>query len=137
MKTAEFLQISSMVVPDREALVCEGRRITYMEMAQRVSRLANALLSLGVSRRDKVAVMSLNSSEVIETYYACSKIGATFVPLNYRAKREEITYMINNSEAQTLLVGPRYLELVSAIRPELTAIKNFFCYGPAADGAKP
>jgi acyl-CoA synthetase (AMP-forming)/AMP-acid ligase II len=137
MNTAEFLQISSMVVPDREALVCEGRRITYMEMAQRVNRLANALLSLGVSRRDKVAVMSLNGPEVIETYYACSKIGATFVPLNYRAKREEITYMINNSEAQTLLVGPRYLELVSAIQPELAAIKNLFCYGPAADGAKP
>ena len=65
MNTAEFLQISSMVVPDREALVCEGRRITYMEMAQHVNRLANALLSLGVSRRDKVAVMSLNSAEVI------------------------------------------------------------------------
>src|SRR4030042_4030439 len=135
MNTAEFLQISSMVVPDREALVCEGRRITHMEMAQRANRPANALLGRGVSRRDKVAVMSLNGPEVIETYYACSKIGATFVPLNYRAKREEITYMINNSEAQTLLVGPRYLELVSAIRPDLGAITNTFCYGPAAGGA--
>src|SRR3989304_3649031 len=113
MNTVEFLQISSMVVPDREALVCEGRRITYRGVAQRVNRLANALPGLGVSRRDKVAVMSLNGPEVIETYYACAKIGATFVPLNYRAKREEITYMINNSEARTLLVGPRYLELVA------------------------
>jgi len=134
MNTGEFLQISSVMVPDRDALVCEGRRTTYMGLAQRVNRLANALLSLGISRRDKVAVMSLNGSEVIETYYACAKIGATFVPLNYRAKREEITYMLNNSEAQTLFVGPRYLDLVSAIRPELGAVKNFFCYGPAAEG---
>ena len=44
--------------------------------------------------------------------------------------------MINNSEAATLFVGPRYLELVSAIRPELGAIKNFFCYGPAAGDVK-
>jgi acyl-CoA synthetase (AMP-forming)/AMP-acid ligase II len=137
MNTAEFLQISSMMVPDREALVCEGQRITYMEMAQHVNRLANALLSLGVSRRDKVAVMSLNLPEVIETYYACAKIGATFVPLNYRAKREEIAYMLNNSEAHTLLVGPRYLDLVAAIRPDLTAVKDLYCYGPAAAGAKP
>ena len=137
MNTAEFLQISSMVVPDREALVCEGQRISYMEMAQHVNRLANALLSLGVSRHDKVAVMSLNIPEVIETFYACAKIGATFVPLNYRAKREEIAYMLNNSEAHTLLVGPRYLDLVAAIRPELTAVKDLYCYGPAAGGAKP
>jgi acyl-CoA synthetase (AMP-forming)/AMP-acid ligase II len=136
MNTAEFLQISSMVVPDREALVCEDRRITYVEMAQRVNRLANAFLSLGISRRDKVAVMSLNSPEVIETYYACARIGAAFVPLNYRAKREEITYMINNSEAATLFVGTRYLELISAIRPELAVIRNFFCYGPAAGDMK-
>jgi acyl-CoA synthetase (AMP-forming)/AMP-acid ligase II len=136
MNTAEFLQISSMVVPDREALVCEGQRTTYMEMAQHVNRLANALLSLGVSRHDKVAVMSLNLPEVIETYYACAKIGATFVPLNYRAKREEITYMLNNSEAHTLLVGPRYLDLVAAIRPELTAVKDLYCYGPAAGNAR-
>ncbi len=134
MNTAEFLQISSMMVPDREALVCEGRRVTYMEMAQRVNRLANALLSLGITRRDKVVVMALNGTEVVETCYACARIGATFVPLNYRAKREEITYMVNNSEAATLLVGPRYLDLVSDIRPELDTIKNLFCYGPSADG---
>jgi acyl-CoA synthetase (AMP-forming)/AMP-acid ligase II len=134
MNTAEFLQISSLVVPDRDALVCEGRRITYMEMAQRVNRLTNALLSLGIARRDKVVAMSLNSPELIETYYACARIGAAFAPLNYRAKREEITYMVNNSEAATLFVGPRYLDLVSAIRPELGDIKNFVCYGPATAG---
>src|SRR3990172_5865796 len=137
MNTAEFLQISSMVVPDREALVCEGRRTTYMEMAQRVNRLANAFLSLGIARRDKVAAVSLNGSDLVETFYACAKIGATFVPLNYRAKREEITYMLNNSEAATLFVGPRYLELVSDIRPELTAVKNVFCYGPPSADARP
>jgi acyl-CoA synthetase (AMP-forming)/AMP-acid ligase II len=137
MNTAEFLQISSMMVPDRDALVCEGRRVTYLELAQRVNRLANALLSLGISRRHKVAVMCLNSPEMIETYYACAKIGAAFVPLNYRAKREEIAYMVNNSEASTLLVGPRYVDLVADIRPEIGAIKHLFCYGPPAEGMKP
>src|SRR3990172_8437318 len=105
MNTAEFLTISAAVVPDREALVCEGRRITYMEMAQRVNRLANALVGLGVGRGDKVAVMALNSPAYVESYYACAKVGATFVPLNYRAKREELTYMLNDSEAGVLFAG--------------------------------
>ena len=85
MNTAEFLQISSAVVPDRDALVCGEQRVTYMDMAQRVNRLANTLQSRGVERGTKVAVMAMNSPQYVETYYACAKTGAVFVPLNYRA----------------------------------------------------
>ena len=92
MNTAEFLQISSYVVPDREALVCGATRITYMEMVERANRLANALAALGLSRGDKLAVMAVNSAEYVEVYYACAKLGVTFVPLNYRAKEEELIH---------------------------------------------
>ena len=95
MNTAEFLQITSMVVPERTALVCGDRRETFMEMADRVNRLANWLLEAGAGPDKPVGVMSTNSVEFVETYYAAAKIGATFVPLNYRAKHEELTYMIN------------------------------------------
>jgi acyl-CoA synthetase (AMP-forming)/AMP-acid ligase II len=128
MNTAEFLTISAAIVPDREALVCDGTRLTYMEMQERVNRLANALADLGVKRGSKVAIMALNSPQYIETYYACAKLGATFVPLNYRAKREELTYMVNNSEASVFFVGERYLELTAAIRGELKGIRHFICY---------
>lgn len=93
MNTAEFLQITSMVVPDRTALVSGERRVTFMEMADRVNRLANWLQSVGAGPDKPVGAMSTNGIEYIETYYAAAKIGATFVPLNYRAKHEELTYM--------------------------------------------
>jgi acyl-CoA synthetase (AMP-forming)/AMP-acid ligase II len=134
VNTAEFLQISSAVVPDRDALVCGEQRVTYMDMAQRVNRLANALQSRGVERGTKVAVMAMNSSQYVETYYACAKTGAVFVPLNCRAKREEIVHMLNDSGASLLFVGRRYLELVESLKPELPQIKDFVCIDGAADG---
>ncbi len=134
MNTAEFLTISSAVVPDREALVGDGRRITYMEMAARVNRLASALQGLGIGRGSKVAVVALNSPEQVETYYACAKIGAAFVPLNYRAKREELVHMINNSESSLLFVGERYVDLISSIRPEIGGVRQFVCYDAWPDG---
>lgn len=134
MNTAEFLTISAAVVPDRDALVCGDRRITYMDMNTRVTRLANALQQLGVQRGRAVAVMSVNNPEYIETYYACAKLGAALVPLNYRAKREELTYMINASEAQLLCVSERYQELTASIRPDLVGVRQFVSYDGRAEG---
>jgi acyl-CoA synthetase (AMP-forming)/AMP-acid ligase II len=127
MNTAEFLQISSAVVPDRDALVCGDQRVTYMEMAQRVNRLANALIGRGVQRGARVAVMAMNSPRYVEVYYACAKTGAVFVPLNYRAKHEEIVHMLNNSEASLLFVGERYLELANSLKPEVPKVKEIIC----------
>jgi len=134
MNTAEFLQISAMVVPDRTALVAGGTRVTFMEMADRVNRLANWLQSIGAGPDKPVGAMSTNGVEYIETYYAAAKIGATFVPLNYRAKTEELTYMINTSDIHVLFVGERYLDLVATLRPTLTGVRHFACYERAAEG---
>ena len=107
MNTSEFLTIASSLVPDRTAMVCEGDTRTFAQLQERVNRLATALRSLGVSKGEKVAVMALNSMPYVEMYYACARLGMTFVPLNYRAKRDELAYMVNNSEASVLFVGER------------------------------
>ena len=134
MNTVEFLTISASIVPEREALVCNGTRLTYLQVQERVNRLVNALQDLGVERGQKVAIMALNSHRYIETYYACAKLGAVFVPLSYRAKREELTYMVNNSDASILFAGERYLELIASIRPELRGIRHFMCYDARPQG---
>ncbi len=134
MNTAEFLQITAMVVPDRTALVSGEKRVTFMEMADRVNRLANWLQSVGAGPDSPVGAMSTNGIEYVETYYAAAKIGATFVPLNYRAKHEELTYMINTSDVHVLFVGERYLDLVAKLRPDLTGVKHFACYDKPVDG---
>jgi acyl-CoA synthetase (AMP-forming)/AMP-acid ligase II len=134
MNTAEFLQITSMVVPDRIALVGGQQRVTFAEMADRVNRLANWLQAAGAGPDNPVGAMSVNSVEFVETYYAAAKIGATFVPLNYRAKQEELTYMINTSDVHVLFVGERYLDLVAALRPSLQTVRAYVCYDKPVDG---
>ncbi|HKS91501.1 MAG TPA: AMP-binding protein, partial [Tepidiformaceae bacterium] len=137
MNTIEFLQISSAVVPDREALVEVGgnnRRITYEEMLPLVTKLANSIKELGVEHGEQIAVMSVNSADYVLTYYACAMLGITFIPLNYRAKDDELTHMLNVSEAQALFVSDRYIDLVERIRPTLTSVKTFVAYGEQRDG---
>jgi acyl-CoA synthetase (AMP-forming)/AMP-acid ligase II len=131
LNTIEFLQISSAVVPDREALVEVGggnKRVLYMDMLPQVNRLANALAGLGLERGQKVAVMSVNSAEYVITYYACALLGLTFVPLNYRAKDEELVHMVNVSQTGALFVSDRYIDLVERIRPTLTHTQHFISY---------
>jgi acyl-CoA synthetase (AMP-forming)/AMP-acid ligase II len=132
MNTAEFLMITSAVVPDREALVGEKDRITFAAMAERVNHLANALSQRGVSRGTAVAVMATNSPQFIETYYAVAKLGGVLVPLNYRAKREEINYMINDSESSFLFASQRYLDLCRDLG-ELPGLRETFVYDAKVD----
>jgi acyl-CoA synthetase (AMP-forming)/AMP-acid ligase II len=138
MNPAEFLTISSSVLPDREALISgDGKtRISYAQMASDVARLANALQAMGVGVGDRVAVMATNSPEYVEVYYACAKVGACFVPLNYRAKQDELTYMLNTSESKVVFVGARYLDLLAGIRASLTSVQHVVTLDGQAEGLK-
>ncbi len=137
MNTVEFLQISMAMVPEREALVevgGNGKRLTFGEMYPAVVKLANAMQTLGVERGNKVAIMSVNSADFVLSYYACAMLGVTFVPLNNRAKDEELTHMINVSNCTAIFVSDRYIDLVERIRPTLTETKHFIALETARDG---
>lgn len=125
MNTADFLELSSAMVPGRAALICEDMVKTYTELSADVTCLANALQGLGLTRGDHIGVMSVNSAEYVIIYYACAKLGVTFVPLNYRAKREELTYMINTVEAKLIFVSDRYQPLVDALGEHCPTVEHY------------
>jgi len=81
-----------------------------------------------------VAVMATNSPAYVEVYYACTKLGACFVPLNYRAKREEVAYMLNVSEAALVFLGSRYLHLFESIRTELATVHDIVVFEGKVEG---
>ncbi|MCE2463838.1 MAG: AMP-binding protein, partial [Dehalococcoidia bacterium] len=76
MNTTEFLTIACAIVPDRTAMVFEGRLFSYEELQERVNRLANALSDLGVGRGDREAIMQVKCNEMIETYFAAAMLDA-------------------------------------------------------------
>ena len=98
MNTADILMIAGSMVPDRVAVSDLDSSVTYSELQSRVNRLAHALSAIGVGKGQNVGIMSVNANEFVELYYATASVGATFVPLNFRAKTEELQYMADVSD---------------------------------------
>ena len=134
MNTTEFLMVTNAIAPDREAIVFESNRLTYGDLNTRSNRLANALAGMGVQQGDRVALIEVNTNHCIETYFACAKLGAIYVPLNFRAKADELTYMIQDSGSSVVLAGGRYVSTVQDIKSEIGAVKHFISLDDKFDG---
>jgi acyl-CoA synthetase (AMP-forming)/AMP-acid ligase II len=133
MNTANFLSIPSMMFPDQEILVFEGTRLTYGNALDRVRRLASSFRELGIQPGDRVAALHTNCNQFIETYYATATLGATFVPLNYRAKLPELEYMVTAANVKLLSVGDRYIDSIKQLQPQFTSVRHYV----SMDGKQP
>lgn len=119
MNTLDFLDIAGSICPDREMMVYQENRWRYSQARERVSRLAQALLRLGVKKGDRVGILQVNCHQYIEAYFAVAKVGAIFVPFNFRAKADELGYMIANAEVGLIFVGRRYDEMLAEILADM------------------
>jgi acyl-CoA synthetase (AMP-forming)/AMP-acid ligase II len=124
VNTTDFLNIATAICPDKTAIVFEDKRYTFSQLNERVNQLANGLLKLGVKKGDRVAFLQVNCNQCVETYFAVAKIGGIYLPLNFRAKEKELSYMLNTAEATTLLIGDRYIPLLESIRSELKYLQH-------------
>jgi acyl-CoA synthetase (AMP-forming)/AMP-acid ligase II len=124
MNTTDFLSIANAICPDRDVIVFEGQKWTFAQLNDRANRLAHALAKLGIGPGDCVGMLQVNCNQYIEAYFATAKLGAIFVPLNFRAKADELSYMIANAETKGLLVGDRYLAMVVSLMPQLASVKH-------------
>ena len=137
MNTTEFLTISSAIVPDRDAIIFDDKRITFGELAERVNRLANAMADLGVEAGDRIGVMQVNCNEHIETYFATAKLDAILVPINFRARSEELSFMLNDSGVKLIVLGARYQDMLRSIEGELTTLEHRITLESPGEGFHP
>jgi len=119
VNTVNFVSIPASMMPDQEIVVFNDRRLSYTALNDLVCRLCTVFKATGLKQREVVAALDTNSDLYVASYYAAAKAGLTFLPLNYRAKENELEYMINTAEAKTLLVGDRYLDLIKRIKPRI------------------
>jgi len=124
MNTTDFLNIASAICPERDCIVFEGKRWTYAQVNERVNKLGNALAKLGIEKGDRIGILHVNCNQYIESYFATARLGAIFVPLNFRAKAEELAFMINHAEIKTLFVGSRYLDMINGMLTQLPSMKG-------------
>ena len=124
MNTLEFLTIASAIVPDRAAIVFEGRRLSFHRLQHQVNRLTNALANLGLQPGQRVAFMDVNTPELIQTYLACAQLDAIFVPLNYRARAHEVSQMLQLCDPTLFIVGRRYQDLVDSVIQDSPSLRH-------------
>ena len=94
-------------IGDSVAFGYDDIRMTYRELDERASRLANALRDRGVGPGDRVAVLGYNTLEIIETYFAGARLGAICVPINFRLVADEVAYVLADCEPTVTIVhGP-------------------------------
>ena len=86
--------------------------------------MAQALSGLGVERGTRVGILSVNCPQFIEAYFGVAKAGGIFVPINFRAKADELLYMLDTAEVKVLFAGERYLDMVREIQPKLKYLEN-------------
>jgi fatty-acyl-CoA synthase len=114
--TAWWVQRWSELWPDKTAVIFEERRISYRDLHQRANRAACWLQSLGIEKGDRVAVMLANCPEFIDLYLACSRLGAIFVPVNFRLAAPELRYVLTNSRPRLFIYQMRHADTVAGLR---------------------
>jgi long-chain acyl-CoA synthetase len=129
MNTKDILIKTANQYPEREILVFQDKRIKAREYLNRVFRVSNALLGLGLKKGDRVAVLLSNSHHSVECFHGNSCAGLVLVPLNSRNSPREHLYMLNNSEASAIILGKEFAETVSSILPEASTVSHAICIG--------
>ena len=104
MQVESFLEQSAERFPEKTAIVCAGRRLTYREVEERANRLAHSLIAEGIKRWDRVAVYLDNSVESVVSVFAILKAGAVFLVVNPTTKGDKLTYILNNCRAKGLIM---------------------------------
>ncbi|HZR81396.1 MAG TPA: acyl-CoA synthetase [Candidatus Binatia bacterium] len=109
---------------DREYLVCDGKRRTYLEMEERANRLAHHLASHGIGAGDHVGIYALNSVEWIETLWAVFKLRAVWVNINFRYVEDELRYLFDNADLKALVYQRQFAPRVAGVLPAMPLLRH-------------
>ena len=109
------------------------REMTWKQFDEKANRFANLLLSRGLNRGDKVAILLMNCLEWLPVYFGILKSGAVVVPMNYRYAADEIKYCCDLADVRMMVFGPEFTTRIDAVKSQLTDITDFFYVGDLKD----
>ena len=129
---ADVIYRNAVLYSHSEAFIYDKQRITFAQFNERVNRLIHGLNKLGSQKGDGIGILAWNCLEYTDFYGAAMKGGFIASPFNPRLHEEELEYIINYSEAKTLLVGPELISTVKSLQPRLSIVRNYISIGDAA-----
>lgn len=130
MNLAQMIERNVRRIPDWPAVLSETTNYTWQEFNCQINKMANALRKQGVYKGDRVAVSLPNSPEYLVTYFAIVKLGAIAVPFNIMFKKDEITYIVNNSEAKVFVtLAGETMNSILETRDKIPSIEKVILVG--------
>ena len=102
----------------------EGRQTTFAEFDVRTNQVANALGAMGVRKGERIAYLGKNSEIYFELLLGAMKAGVVMAPVNWRLAGPEVAFIVDDSKAPTLFVGPEFVTQVRNIQPQLPDVRT-------------
>src|SRR5437764_5876313 len=115
LNPVDFLRRAAYVYPHKVGIVDGERRYSYVQLAERSWRLANALRSAGLSKGDRVATLLFNSAPMLEAHFGVPAAGGILVAINNRLAGPEIGYILEHSGARFLLLDTELEPLIAPL----------------------
>jgi fatty-acyl-CoA synthase len=131
-----LIERNAAFAPDKPAIRFEGETLSYAAFNARIAQTARALKSeLSVGRGDRVAILSLNRPDYLVLLYACARLGAMLVPLNWRLAVAEQLFILSDCAAKVLVLEQGFAAIVPALKEILpeTAVVGFDFTPPAGN----
>ncbi|HUW65344.1 MAG TPA: acyl-CoA synthetase [Spirochaetia bacterium] len=122
---ADLTRRSSYRYPGKPALVMDGRSLTYRELEEHANRVAGALLSLGLQKYDRVAILAHNTLHHVLTWLGTAKAGGIYLAINYLLRGADIAYCINHSESTVFIVEDSLYPLVKDVMAAMPGVRKF------------
>jgi acyl-CoA synthetase (AMP-forming)/AMP-acid ligase II len=126
---ADLIEHAVDAVPERTALICDDRSITYAQLEQRANRLAHHLAANGVGERQHVAIYAYNSIEFVETMLAAYKLRAVPINVNYRYVEDELVYLYDNADVVATVFQDEFCARIAGVRDRLPMLQHLIVFG--------
>ena len=124
MNLSILLTKNARLYPDKLALIDGKKQLSYARFNARCNKLANALVGLGLSKGENVAVLQYNSSETFESIFACFKAALGAVPINFRLHPNEFAYIIDHSQSKAVIVSHEFNGAILSIRDRIPWVRH-------------
>ena len=120
MDLSDLIDRNAAFAPDKAAIRFAGLELSYAGLAQRIEEAARGLKSqLGVGRGDRVAVLAANHPDTLVLLYACARLGALMVPLNWRLAVPEQVYILCDASVKVLVVEQAFAPIIEPLAKAL------------------
>ena len=120
MDLSALIERNAAFTPDKAATIFESEVLSYRDFAARIERTACALKAgLGVNRGDRVAILSLNRPDYLVLLYACARLGAILVPLNWRLATAEQLFILADASVKVLVLEQAFAEILAPLAEAL------------------